>query len=258
MYNSNPVMRYLLFLSALGLLLSIALNFYIYQRGRSYYLELSDARLDPLGLRYFVDDAQRQSSQSAQPRVIFFGDSRAAQWSNPKDIDNIEFVNRGIGSQTTAQVLGRFSAHVAPLQPAIVILQVGINDLKTLPLFPERQEEIIANCKTNIQQIVDRSLQADASVILTTIFPLGQLPIERRLFWSEEVALAIDDVNQFLYSLQSDRVRVFDTASILATKDTTVDPNYSRDFLHLNQQGYEALNRELSQILHQRYTDGEK
>lgn len=86
---------------------------------------------------------------------------------------------------------------MAPLQPDIVILQVGINDLKTLPLFPERQEEIIANCKTNIQQIVDKSLQADASVILTTIFPLGQLPIERRLFWSEEVALAIDDVNQF-------------------------------------------------------------
>ncbi len=53
------------------------------------------------------------------------------------------FVNRGIGNQTTAQVLGHFHAHVAPLHPQTIILQVGINDLKTIPLFPEQAETII-------------------------------------------------------------------------------------------------------------------
>jgi lysophospholipase L1-like esterase len=43
------------------------------------------------------------------------------------------FVNRGINTQTSAQVLGRFDKHVVPLHPNIVIVQVGINDLKTIP-----------------------------------------------------------------------------------------------------------------------------
>lgn len=40
------------------------------------------------------------------------------------------------GAQTSAQVVWRFAEHIAPLQPDKIILQVGINDLKTIPLFP--------------------------------------------------------------------------------------------------------------------------
>jgi len=65
--------------------------------------------------------------------VVFFGDSRAYDWPAPSGLEGLEFVNRGIGNQTTAQVLGRFEAHIAPLHPQVVVLQVGINDLKLIP-----------------------------------------------------------------------------------------------------------------------------
>ncbi|MEK0196152.1 hypothetical protein WME70_32745, partial [Microcoleus anatoxicus PTRS1] len=40
--------------------------------------------------------------------------------------------------------------HVASLKPKIIVIQVGVNDLKAIPLFPEQKEAIIRNCETNI------------------------------------------------------------------------------------------------------------
>ncbi len=141
------------------------------------------------------------------------------------------------------------SAHVLPLKPAVVLVQAGTNDLKTIPLFPEQKAVIIANCKKNIEEIVTLALSNGSRVILTTIFPLGELPLERRLVWSSDVASAIDDVNEFIVSLKSDRVSIFDSAKVLTGHEGRIDPRFSEDFLHLNAAGYEALNRELLPVL---------
>jgi lysophospholipase L1-like esterase len=160
-----------------------------------------------------------------------------------------EFYNRGIGNQTSAQVVARFQEHVTPLQPDLIIIQVGVNDLKTIPIFPERREEIVANCKANIEQLVNQSLELDAIVVLTTIFPLGEVPLERRLFWSEDVAVAIDEVNEFISSLKQEEVLVLNTGMVLADEEGEVRKAYSRDLLHLTETGYEALNEELVIVL---------
>ena len=166
-------------------------------------------------------------------------------------MSNFTFVNRGIGAQTTAQVLGRFARDVAPLMADIAVIQVGINDLKALPLFPEERESIVQNTKDNISELVQLSLDGGAQqVVLTTIFPLGEIPWERRLVWSDDVAVAIDEVNSHIASLASDRVKIMNTSAIIA-RHAIVLPKYRRDFLHLNPAGYAALNQELEQLLTQ-------
>jgi lysophospholipase L1-like esterase len=231
------------------LIISIWLNSYLYQKGRDYFLQLNSTRLDPLGLSAYPITSRANTKQVEKPVILFFGDSRAAAWPSPDQITNANIINRGIRAQTTVQVLGRFTYHVVPLKPKIVIIQVGINDLKTIPLFPDQKETIVKNCKSNIQQIVNLSLENDSRVILTTIFPLGQLPIRRRPFWSDDVATAINDVNAFIGSLASDLVTVFDTGKVLANERGIIEPSYSWDFLHLNLKGYAALNRELIHLL---------
>jgi len=227
------------------LLLSIAANFLLYERGKKYYLLLNQSHLDPLGLSAFADIPVN----TQPPLIVFFGDSRAAQWPAPSQIENATFLNRGIGNQTTAQVLGRFQAHVKPLHPQVIVIQAGINDLKTIPLFPDQKETIIDNCKANLKQIVDLSLAIGAQVIVTTIFPLGRLPVERRPFWSDDVKVAIDEVNSYIESLASDQVTIFDTGKVLANSDGIVYPQYSQDFLHLNTEGYAALNDAIYAVL---------
>ncbi len=236
-------------LLSIALLISIALNFILFKRGEQYYLQLNATRLDPVGLSFYPQGTDQHSNSTTQKRVVFFGDSRASNWTFPAGLNQFQFVNRGIGAQTSAQVLERFDDHIVPLQPQVIIVQVGINDLKTIPIFPDQKASIIANCQANLERIVSQSLDLGAIVILTTIFPLGEVPLERKLFWSADVAEAIEEVNAFIYSLERENVIVFDTTPILANEKGVVRPEYSRDLLHLTDAGYDALNEELVRIL---------
>ncbi len=245
----DRALRLIVTLLVVGLLVSVILNLFLYTQGREYYQQLNETRLDPLGLNYYPSDSgQKALTTPRQTVVVFFGDSRAANWPPPAKFEGFEFINRGIGTQTSAQTLHRFEAHVKPLQPQIVILQVGINDLKTIPLFPERKNAILANCQANIQQIVSQATSSGATVILTTIIPTGKVPWERKLFWSPDVAQAVDEVNSFIRSLEAQNVIIFDAYSLLADNGVARD-EYFQDTLHLNAVGYEALNVELGHIL---------
>ncbi len=233
------------------LLVSVALNAVLFAQGRRYYLELNDVRLDPLGLSNFAFDADHSRPAGNERKVVvFFGDSRAADWPAPVAFAHLVFFNRGIGAQTSSQALLRFDEHVAPLQPQVVIVQVGVNDLKTVALFPDRRESIIAVCKDNIRQIVGRSADLGATVILTTIFPVGEAPLARQLFWSPDVAAAVEEVNASMRLLAAPDVVVLDAYAILVnTGDGLIQPQYALDELHLNAAGYDALNSALASIL---------
>jgi lysophospholipase L1-like esterase len=63
-------------------------------------------------------------------RIVFFGDSITERWITLRpDFFAGDRVNRGIGGQTTRQMIGRFRADVIDLHPAIVHILAGINDL---------------------------------------------------------------------------------------------------------------------------------
>lgn len=224
---------------------SIVLNIVLFNQAKKYYLELNQTRLDPIGLSYYP--ALRKTVKKLSP-VVFFGDSRAENWQ-PPNLNSYEFINRGISSQTSVQAIQRFAQHVRPLHHKVVIIQVGINDLKAIALFPERKAEIVAACRSNIEQIVKESKSWGTIVILTTIFPVGEVPLQRRPFWSDEIGQAVKDMNQYLATLASDRVIVLDAFSMLADSQGMLLPTYQADELHLNKQGYLMLNQALTKQL---------
>jgi len=164
---------------------SLALNWILYSYAQQYYLQLNGTRLDPLGLTFHSFENLPDAPIPGKTRVVFFGDSRVADWPAPSDMAEFEFINRGIGAQTSVQTLQRFDYHVKPLQPQIIIVQTCINDLKTIPLFPALKKTIIAKCQENIQQIVTKSADLGARVILTTIFPISE--VRRSRFSGHEV-----------------------------------------------------------------------
>ena len=88
-----------------------------------------------------------------------------------------------------------------------------------------------------------------STVIITTIFPTGEIPFLRRLVWSEEIKEALDEVNSHIRNLVHDDVILFDAAGVLSNTNGQMRREYSLDELHLNYAGYEALNFELTKIL---------
>jgi hypothetical protein len=98
--------------------------------------------------------------------------------------------------------------------------------------------------------LVDLAEQTGAEkIILTSIFPVGELPFYRKPLWSEDINDAITSTNEHLRSLAAGKIVYFDSSQLLAELSGFVQKTYQKDFLHILKQGYKALNRELLPLI---------
>lgn len=243
----RPTTVFLIILSILLILALIAV-YQFYRNWRMYERITNELRLDPLQLRAYPREGA--TSQPEVLRVVFFGDSRAASWPAPEGLNGFEFINRGIPAETSLQAAGRFQAHVSPLQPQIVVIQVGVNDLFRISYLPERYDEVVARCLLSINRIVEQSQALGAHVILTTIFPTSQADALRTLNRdAAELRDVIRVVNAELLRLEGEQLTILDSAPLLSNEVGVVHSEFAEDELHLNVDGYAVLNLALVEIL---------
>uniref|UniRef100_UPI0035CC4521 GDSL-type esterase/lipase family protein n=1 Tax=uncultured Sphingomonas sp. TaxID=158754 RepID=UPI0035CC4521 len=139
--------------------------------------------------RYQAANAQLVA-QPKHPRIVFIGDSITQGW-----IDKVpgfftgERIDRGIGGQTTPQMLLRFRQDVIDLHPAIVQIMGGTNDIasNTGPMTPEQTQ-------ANIMAMCDLARAHGIRVILASIPPAGNFPWRPGL----EVSSKIEAMNAWL------------------------------------------------------------
>lgn len=238
------------FAAGAGALLALALNLYPRHLAKYHFFTTHQFLLNPPFYRLKPDQLFKRRKTVLTAPILFFGDSRIRMWTFPAAYESL-FINRGVGGRTAVQAAAQFQKELTTFQPQIVVVQLGINDLRVLPFFPQQRDEIVANTKAALQQIVQQAQAAGARVVLTTIFPLGRDKAgEPRPFWhAAPVIPAVNEVNDFIHSLADDGVIVFDAASVLAGADGYVQPDYALDYLHLNPAGYERLNTELLPLL---------
>ena len=232
---------------ALGavLALSLAANVVVLRQWIGEVRRGHEARLDPAELEAYAAERQKVRPAGGPPVLVLFGDSRARMWPSPSALTEYEVVNRGIGYQTTAQIALRIDADVAPLHPFAVVLEAGVNDLKTIADVPERRAQIVADCEANLRRIVERCHALARHVVVISIFDIGDVPFWRQPFWSDEVRAAVREVNAFLPSLTGDGVVLLDAGSSLDDGRGEVKPAYQLDYLHLLPAGYDALDERL-------------
>ncbi|MCK5725254.1 MAG: SGNH/GDSL hydrolase family protein [Thiotrichaceae bacterium] len=223
--------------------ISMALNYIFYKKS---FIPLHALRLDPMELEYYPSTTVEVKENT----VVFYGDSRSLSWPFAEN-DQFHFINRSIGSQTSIQIVKRFITHVAPYKPSIILVQMCINDLKMIPLFPEQKARIITDCKNNIMTLLEQANDINAKVILTTVFPLADISLDRKALGMREQVIieAIDEVNLFIKTLQAENRIIFDSYQLLVGKDRKIDSRYSHDWLHLNNLGYQHLNKHLEKLL---------
>lgn len=160
--------------------------------------------------------------------IAFVGDSLVGEGDWESWLGEQEVHNLGVSGDTTEDVLARLGA-VIDLQPDEVLLLVGTNDLGTRKTV----EHLVRNIESMLIEL--RRELPDSRVLVHSILPRGS-----------EFARNIKDANIHLRQFCATvRAQYLDLWPALALEDGSLDPQFSRDQLHLNEEGYRAWVAEL-------------
>jgi lysophospholipase L1-like esterase len=99
-------------------------------------------------------------------RVVFLGDEITENWG-PEFFPGKPYLNRGITRQTTAQMLVRFRQDVISLQPAVVVIQAGTNDLASV-MGPSTE----GTMAEHFMSMVDLAKAHNIKVVLASVTPV--------------------------------------------------------------------------------------
>src|SRR3982751_6638486 len=106
-------------------------------------------------------------------RVVFIGNSITEGWAQyfPTMFAGKPYINRGIGGQTTPQMLIRFRQDAIALQPKVVVILAGINDIagNTGPSTLEMIED-------NLASLTELAQSNGIRVVLSSVLPVYDYP----------------------------------------------------------------------------------
>jgi acyl-CoA thioesterase I len=193
---------------------------------------------DFFGLCRFREENARLG-EPAGARVVFFGDSITELWK-PADekLFSGETLNRGIGGQTTAQMLGRFRHDVIALRPRVVHIMAGTNDLagNTGPTA-------LAWIQANIRSMVDLARMHGIGVVLAAVPPA----IHFNWRPSIQPAAQIQALNEWIKDYAAkEKLAFVDYSAVLGDGGGGLKSELTSDGVHPNAAGY-ALMRPLAE-----------
>jgi lysophospholipase L1-like esterase len=190
--------------------------------------------------------------------LLLMGDSRIAAWEAPVASGWTVF-NGGVGGMTTAQLAFHCRPMLERTRPTVVVLQIGINDLKILGLQPALREAVVDACLSNITTIVRECRANGAHVVVTTIWPPGKVSLKRRVVWSSAIPAAVAEANEQLEKQFAGQPGVTVT-NLFATANQGMSENeihrLYQDTLHLTPTAYARLSIVLTQTLSSPNTPG--
>lgn len=194
--------------------------------------------------RYRAANTALPPPAAGESRVVFMGDSITDIWAQPAlgiFFPGKPYVGRGIGGQTTPQMLIRFRPDVIALQPRVVVILAGTNDLagNTGPMSLE-------DIEANLQSMSELAHANGIRVVLSSVLPVydvGQTPDGRTLVMTDhrppEKILAL---NQWIktYSAQHGDIYL-DYFSAMLDDHGFLKRDLSEDGLHPNKAGYAIM-----------------
>ena len=184
--------------------------------------------------RYHADDVRLENGPAVEGRVVFLGDSITDNWHLETNFPGKPYVNRGIGGQTTPQMLARMYADVIHLHPAAVVLLAGTNDIAA-NTGPETLEMV----EDNIRAICELAESNQIKIILCLLTPVSDYARKQTV---ERPPADIIRLNNWIASYAPDvHAQVADYYSALVDDKGMLRDGYSGDGLHPNAKGYELL-----------------
>jgi lysophospholipase L1-like esterase len=203
--------------------LSIILTFFI--------VEFSFAQ-DWANLKRFEkENAELTNPKSWEDRIVFMGNSITIGWleTRPDFFAGKPYVNRGIGGQTTPQMLLRFRQDVIDLKPSAVVILAGINDIAG-NTGPSTIEMIV----DNIVSMAELATANNIKVVLCSVLPAFDFPWRPGL----EPAGKVVKLNALIKSYADRHNIVYvDYFSAMANESNGLKDELGEDGVHPNEIG---------------------
>jgi alpha-L-fucosidase len=195
-------------------------------------------------LSYYQEANKALETSGNTVEAVFFGDSITEGWPqfNPSFFDSNNFVGRGIGGQTTPQLLLRFRQDVLDLRPKKVILLAGINDIaeNTGPISLEAIME-------NIKGITEMAIANEVEMVLCAVLPANSFPWRPSIIPTNKVIA----LNQMImaYALEKNLIYV-DYYTPMVNEELGLKSTLGYDTVHPNKTGYSLMEEVLFKSLY--------
>src|SRR5277367_2412295 len=191
--------------------------------------------------RYRDDNLALKAPAAGESRVVFFGDSITDNWHLGEYFPGEPYVNRGIGGQTTPQMLVRFRQDVIELRPKIVIILSGTNDIAG-NTGPMRLEDIEANYAS----FGELARAHNIKVIYSSVLPVHNYTLQSQDFFAQRSPEKILALNRWLKDYCGDASNsclYLDYFSAMADDRMLLKKELADDGLHPNDAGYKIMAR---------------
>jgi lysophospholipase L1-like esterase len=183
--------------------------------------------------RYRGANAKLGVPAEGESRVVFLGDSITEAWDLSVFFKGKPYVNRGISGQTTPQILLRFRQDVIALNPDIVVILAGTNDIaeNTGPTS-------LGTIEDNLKSMVDLAQKNGVRPILASVLPASVYPWRLDIRPIEKI-LAL---NQWMKEYSGKEGIVYlDYYSPMVNDQHGLKPEFSGDGVHANEAGYTIM-----------------
>jgi lysophospholipase L1-like esterase len=194
--------------------------------------------------RYRDANAKVTPLAKKEQRVVFMGDSITDMWVNPQFggfFPGKPYIDRGISGQTTPQMLVRFRPDVIALQPKVVVLLAGTNDIagNTGPMTLSAIED-------NLASMSELARANKIRVVLASVLPVSNYghdreghPIDMRIKRPPEKIL---ELNAWIKKYATEKSYVYlDYFSTTVDDQGLLKKELSEDGLHPNAKGYAVM-----------------
>ncbi len=189
--------------------------------------------------RYREANAALKLPAVGENRVVFFGDSITDIWHIDEYFPGKPYINRGIGGQTTPQMLVRFRQDVIDLQPKLVIILAGTNDIAG-NTGPMRLEDIEANYAS----LAELAHTHNVKVIYSSVLPVHNYTPRAQDFFAQRSSEKILALNRWLQdycATAANGCTYLDYFSALVDDKGLMKKDLADDGLHPNAAGYKIM-----------------
>ncbi len=187
--------------------------------------------------KYAADNDSVAKVDNDGRRTVFIGNSITEFWRNkrPQFWKSHGYICRGISGQTSYQFLVRFRQDVISLNPAVVVINAGTNDVAE-----NTNRYVEDRTVANIATMVELAQLHHIKVILASVLPASHF------YWRPETADVADKIaslNKRIKALAEQygcRYVDYYTPLVSGT-DRELNPSYTSDGVHPSPEGYAVM-----------------